>query len=847
MFAMINPKMFWRILAAAAFTACLVSGLHAEPAATGDRKVGDVVDGATVTRDGRLVHAAGDVLTTHHDPVDVIATPDGSLLLVKSGHGLTIIDAKTFAVVQTLTYKEVGGSMHGLAVVPAESGDGWTVYFTSSAKAMLEAHVSRDGKAEWGRKIALGGAHNWGIAISPNGKFAYVCMSVKNTLGVVDLAKGDVLAEIPVGVSPYDVVLSPDGETAFVTNFGGSHPTHGESTEKSVGTDVSVDNRSIPNSGTVSRVDLQTGKAMGQIKTGLHPTQIVRDAKGTRYYVANANSDTVSVIDPTKNSVTETIEVRPDPSLPYGSVPNGLALSPDDKTLYVVNGGNDAVAVIGVGHAGKSVLQGFIPAGWFPGGVTCFGSNVYIVNTLGGDLNRVPAPGLEQLKTYTRQVMKDEQVPRMLRELARSKSTVAPVPVPAHVGEPSVFKHVVYILKENKTYDQVLGDIGKGNSDPKLCVYGQSITPNQHAMANQFVLLDNYYCNGVNSSEGHQWATQGIIGEYFEKGSRTYDFGTDALCYAGCDFIWDSCLMHGLTIRNYGEFDFPTVTSKPKTWFDVYQGWDKGTVTFKQSVELETLMRYTCHEYPGWNLAIPDVCRTKVFMKEFAQFEKSGNLPDFLLVYLPQDHTSGRGQTVPTPRSMVADNDLSTGQVVEAISRSRFWKDTCIFCNEDDPQSGYDHVDGHRSICMIVSPYTKRNAIVSTFYNQTSVLHTMTQMLGLPPMNQTCAAASTMEDCFDKTPDLRPFQCATNMIALDEHNPKKEAMAKPERDLADAVDKMDFSRPDLADENKLNRLIWIASGRTEPYPAEFTGAHGKGLAALHLKLDHDADGDDDGD
>jgi phospholipase C len=477
------------------------------------------------------------------------------------------------------------------------------------------------------------------------------------------------------------------------------------------------------------------------------------------------------------------------------------------------------------------------------------GENIYIANTKSGSISRVHAPAADELQKMTAQVIADERVPQILAEMERSKATAAPVPVPDQPGQPSVFRHVVYILKENKTYDQVLGDIGKGNSDPKLCVYGQNITPNHHALANQFVLLDNYYCNSVDSSDGHQWATQGIIGEYFEKGSRTYDFGTDALCYASSDFIWDSCLLHGLSIRNYGEFDFPSVTSKPRGWFDNYQNWERGSVTFKQSVQLQTLMHYTCHEYPGWNLTLPDVCRVKVFMKEFAQYEKSGDLPNFVLVYLPQDHTSGTKQTVPTPRAMVADNDLATGQVVEAISKSRFWKDTCIFINEDDPQSGYDHVDGHRSFCLIASPYTKRNAVVSHFYNQTSVLHTMTRILGLPPLNQATAFAPTMEDCFTSQPDFRPYDCQNNIIALDEHNKPRQAMGPVERDLADAVDQMDFSKPDLVNEDKLNRLIWLSSGRTEPYPVEFAGAHGRGLAALHLKLVKtvDSDGDGDGD
>jgi YVTN family beta-propeller protein len=819
-----------------------------------DRTVRSTVDGGLVERDGKLIHAAGDSLEVPGKPLDIVATPDGSLLFAKSEGGLAVIDTKSFKVTARLRFKKEdkdGGSMFGLAVAPAADGNGWTVFYPSTGKAILQAKVAADGTAQWSSKIPVSDEYNLGIALSPDLKLAYVCMSAENTLGIIDLASGKTIQEIPVGVCPYGVAISPDGKTAYVTNYGGRPPASGQPAEKSDGTDVAVDERSIPNSGTVSRVNLQTRTVIGEFKTGLHPTQIVRDSAGDRYYIANANSDSVTVIDARANRVAETIFVRPDPGLPYGSIPNALSLSADDKTLYVANAGNDAVAVVSVDHpvGQKSPVIGFIPTGWFPGSVLSMGTNIYVANMKSGSITRVADPGSDDLKNYSKQVLAEEQVPRTLREMERAKPGVAAVPVPAHPGDPSVFKHVVYILKENKTYDQVLGDIGKGNSDPKLCVYGEKVTPNQHALANQFVLLDNYYCNGVNSSDGHQWATQGIIGEYFEKGSRTYDFGTDCLCYAGSDFIWDSCLLHGLSVRNYGEFDFPAVTSRPRTWFDVYRGWDKGQVTFKQSVQFQNLMNYTCRQYPGWDLAIPDACRLKVFLKEFSGFEQSGKMPDFMLVYLPQDHTSGTGQTVPTPRAMVADNDLATGEVVSAISKSPFWKNTVIFINEDDPQSGYDHVDGHRSFCLIASPYTKRDAIVSHFYNQTSVLHTMTRIMGLPPMNQSCAMAPTMEDCFTSQPDLRPYQAVPNIIPLDERNKPRRAMSAPEQKLADAVDKMDFTRPDRADEDKLNRLIWIASGRTEAYPVEFAGPHGRGLSALHLKLDktQDTDGDGDGD
>ena len=838
------------LVAAAALALAAPVAPAADPAMA-DRTVKSKVDGAVAERDGKLIRAAGDAVHTAGSPLDVVAAPDGSLLFVKSDDGLEVIDARTLGRRQRLKFEKAdkdGGSMFGLAVAPA-AGGGFTVYYSGVGKDLVAADVASDGTARWSSKrVALPGKYNLGVALSPDGRRAYVCMSARNTLGVVDLAAGKLVAEVNVGVAPYGVALSPDGRTALVTNYGGHPPAAGHRQADSDGTAVSVDARSIPDSGTVSRVDLTSGRVTAEIPVGLHPTQVVRDAAGDRYYVADANSDGVSVIDAASDTVVDTIPVHPDPGLPYGSIPDALALSPDGRTLYVANAGNDAVAVVPVASL-PAKPTGFIPTGWFPGAVCCCGDGIYIGNVKSGTVTRVAPPAAGALATDTAQVLADEQVPHVLREMERGDRGVPPVPVPAHPGDPSVFHHVVYVLKENKTYDQVLGDIGRGNSDPKLCVYGRAVTPNHHALADQFVLLDNYYCNGVNSSDGHQWATQGEVGEYFQKGSRTYDFGTDALCYTGSDFIWDSCLLHGLSIRNYGEFDFPTLLPKGKKWFDVYRDWDKpGGVTFRQSVQLRTLMQYTCHQFPGWNLAIPDVCRTKVFLSELAGYERSGDLPDFTLLYLPQDHTSGTSPSVPAPRAMVADNDLALGQAVAALSKSRFWKDTVIFVNEDDPQSGYDHVDGHRSFCLIASPYTKRGAIVSHFYNQTSVLQTMTRILGLPPLNQACAQSPTMEDCFTAQPDFRPYQLLPNAVALDERNRPRHAMGPAEGALADAVAAMDFSEPDRADDDKLNRLNWIAAGRTDPYPTAFAGPHGRGLAPLHLKLDtKQAKQDDDDD
>ncbi|MGH7971950.1 MAG: alkaline phosphatase family protein, partial [Limisphaerales bacterium] len=323
-----------------------------------------------------------------------------------------------------------------------------------------------------------------------------------------------------------------------------------------------------------------------------------------------------------------------------------------------------------------------------------------------------------------------------IRSAQRFTSSVKPVPVPARLGEPSVIKHVVYVIKENKTYDQMLDDLGKGNGDPKLCMYDRTVIPNHKALAETFPLLDNYYCNGVNSSDGHAWCLQGLTTPYREKdrdGYRcAYDFGTDALFPAACGFLWDLALTAGRSFRNYGELDFPEKIGGT-TYNDFYQDWQSkaGKTGFRCAYQLEALRKYSCLTFPGWEMSIPDQVRADAFLKELAEFEQRGTYPEFVILYLPNDHTAGELKA----QSYLADNDLALGRCVEGLSKSRFWKDMAIVVIEDDPQSGEDHVDGHRSICLVASPWAKRGAVVSKFYNESSVLHTIGQILGLPPLN----------------------------------------------------------------------------------------------------------------
>jgi hypothetical protein len=363
-------------------------------------------------------------------------------------------------------------------------------------------------------------------------------------------------------------------------------------------------------------------------------------------------------------------------------------------------------------------------------------------------------------------------------------------------------------------------------------------------LAEEFVLLDNYYCNGVCSADGHAWAMEGYATDYLEKSfggwARSYPFsGDDPLSFAPTGFIWDQVLLHGLSFRNFGEMSRSEPRPAKATFLQIYHDYrDKtGKITFDHRIEIDTLRRYSCPDSPGWQMRIPDAIRADVFLKEFAGFEQRGDFPNLVIIFLPSDHTSGTRPGNPTPRAQVADNDLAVGRIAEKISQSRFWQKTCMFVIEDDPQNGFDHVDGHRSLCLVVSPYTKRGAVVSKFYNQTSVLHTMSRMFGIPPMNQMVAAAPLMTGCFTATPNFSSFRCRPNQVPLDEMNKEVSELHGAELHWALRSVAEPFEEVDRADEDTLNRILWHSvKGVDAPYPAHLAGAHGKGLQALGLRL-----------
>jgi sugar lactone lactonase YvrE len=767
----------------------------------------------------------------------------------------------------------------GLAVAGGE--DGATIYSSGTGG---KVHVARrDGKRRpyrWADPFTLpdpdvgGDPAPTGLALADEGKTLIVLSGRGNSLVRLDAESGRLLgAPIAVGVAPFGVVVAPRGK-AYVSNWGGERPAEGEVQAPSSKTPVKIDPKTgAAASGSVSVVDLGAGKVLKAIPTGLHPSGMVMSRDGRFVYVACANSDTVDVIatgdDADADAVVETIAVRPEARLPFGSGPNALALALDGSRLFVANGTNNAVAVVELGPnatttpragaMGPSQTVGFIPVGWYPGAVAIrpvgaidlrgplpeAREELIVANIKGqgsrrprvedrfnshdhlGSVSLVLVPDAERLRSQTRQVGANNRQALALAGLEPPRPGAPRRPVPERHGEPSSIKHVVYIIKENRTYDQVLGDMPQGNGDASLVMFGRAVTPNQHALAEEFILMDNFYCAGVLSADGHAWATEAYVTDYLERHFggfvRSYPYdGDDPLAYASSGFLWDNALAHGKTFRDYGEFTKARLSPPDARWADLYADYRDGTATVKVEARpgVETLRPYLCPTYAGFTGTVPDVHRAREFLKEFRAFEARGELPDLLVMILPDDHTSGTRPGLPTPRAAVADNDLALGRIVEAITRSKFWPETAIFVVEDDPQAGLDHVDGHRTVAQVISPYTRRGTVDHGFYTQLGMVKTIELILGLPPMNQMDLAAPALRGCFQDRPDLLPFTARPNQIQLDEMNPPLARLSGPRLHWARKSLELPLDQLDAADEESFNRILWHATkGYDVSYPA----------------------------
>lgn len=826
--------------------------------------VGKQADESYVVPTTQVIDPAGTTVTFPGRPVDMALSPDGSVLAVKNLKEIVFLDAANQNIRQTLQLPEGGTTFTGIDW----SDNGRKVWTTDTKGFLRSAALQSNGAFAWSNEILLptrlspDGKFAWeneildkstratndreypgGFAIDEQRGYIYVALNRKNAIGMVNMKTNKFEAFVPVGIAPYTVLLS--GDKLYVTNWGGRVPEQGDKTALSAGTPVVVDpSTGIASTGTVSVVDIAGRKVSGEIKVHLHPTGMALHPDGSLLYVANANSDLVSVIDTRTDRVVRDINPKPTKDLPFGSAPNSLAVSPDGKTLYCANGGNNLLSVIDLS---TDKVKGLIPTGWYPGAVVLNreGNKLFVANTKGvgtrqmstnakgyksndhlGSVSFIPVPSDKLLEDYTIRAATSMRLPEITGSLKLEKVKEKIVPVPVRPGEKSVFKHVLYIIKENKTYDQVFGDMKQGNGDNTLCLLGRHITPNHHALAESFVLLDNTYCNGVLSADGHQWTNEGYVTDYLEKSFggfiRSYPYrGDDPLTFASSGFIWDQVIKKGMAFRNYGEFTEAKIEPANATWTMMYQDYLDNTATVKITSEpkLHTLVPYNCPTFAGFSGKVPDVYRAKEFLKELKGYEDKGELPNLMMMLLPNDHTTGVNENFPVPAAQVADNDLALGQIVEAISHSRFWKETAIFVIQDDPQSGYDHVDGKRTVAFCISPYTRRGEVVSTFYNQNSILRTIELILGLSPMSQFDLTAEPMTDCFTDRPDFTPYKALPNNIPLNKMNPKLSELHGKQLYWAKKSMEMPLDEADEADDEELNKIVWYAvKGYDVPYP-----------------------------
>jgi YVTN family beta-propeller protein len=867
-------------------TALALILLRTPPLSADDRdqlKVGVQPDGRIIVPTNQILKPAGKQVTFPGRPVDLLLLEDGKTLVAKNMRDLVFIDPTTGAIKQTLALpaaaKGLSAAFSAVGLVAA--GD--RVLATDSQNSVRIAKRNEKGVFAWDGHVMLkapavgGAAYPTGLALRGD-TLLWVCASRGNELQLVNLENGEVATRVPVGVAPYTPLVV--GDKVYVSNWGGDHPGK-DATHTTSKTPVTTDPRtSVADHGSVSIV-AKTPDGYKQVKSiavGGHPSGMAASPNGKFVYVANANSDTVSVIDTAKDEVVETIDCKPEGRLPFGSGTNAVAVSPDGMTLYVANGTGNCVAVVHLGGLAApapprpaaaalvSAVAGMIPTGWYPGAVrlSADGKRLFVANVKGhgslsprkatakkaagkgegddpaapggrghnshdhlGSVSLIAVPEADALKTYTEVVNANNRLGYSLSGLEKPRPEAKPVPVPERHGEPSVFEHVIYVIKENRTYDQVLGDMKEGNGDPHLCIFGEEVTPNHHKLAREFVLLDNFYCSGVLSADGHSWTNAAYATDYLEKQFgqfvRSYPYeGSDPLAFPTTGFLWDNALALKRTFRNYGEFVKSAYDPKGVKWADLYADYANGTAKVKVTAtpNLHSLDKYSHPNYPGFPLITPDVYRAKLFLDEFKEYERKGTFPNLVYLFLPCNHTNGTRPNAPTPRAMVADNDLALGMVVEAVSKSKFWPKTCILVTEDDPQNGFDHVDGHRTVGLVVSPYTKRKAVDSTNYNQTGMVKTIELILGLPPMTQLDLSATPMRGCFADRPDLTPYTAVKNRVALDEMNKPVEKLDGKAKAFARKSLELDFDEEDRADEDTLNRILWFAMRGKKPYPGD---------------------------
>lgn len=758
-------------------------------------------NGWRITPAGVRISLPGDM------PVNMMIAPDHRLLLISTAgfhnHTINVLDLATKRLLQTI---DIAKDWPGMAIDPA-TGDiylagggaagkdfltGLTPAQAAFAKSQILHFTFLKGTLTVSAPLSLSavsGYDQWvaGLALGPNGAL-YAANT--NTDTVYELANGNVLASVKVGYRPYALAISPDGKTLAVSNWG----------------DRSVTLLSPPS--------LAVQKT---IVTGDHPNAVLYASDG-RLYVANSGSNSVSVIK--NHQVIETIKTSLDRTDRVGSTPIALTLSPDNRRLYVANADNNDVAMIDITHAGASKVLGFIPTAWYPSAlaVSPDGQTLYVGTGKTGSRPNFPAltndgqtqPDGSNHLDYVGDVMVGAvwavavPNPQILAEYTRQ--VFANVPHPDRTISPRIasdirqnafrhIKHVLYIIRENRTYDQVFGDMQQGNGDPNLVLFGRNVTPNAHALAGNYVLLDNLYVNGEVSEDGHQWCNAAYATDFTEKawinsysGRNEPDFD-DRLTESPGGYLWDNCARHGLTYRSYGEF--ASFHSSPKA---------PPIFTGNQGLQGHACLAWAkISDFKGGR----DQGKALAFIDELHQAETTGAWPNFMVLHLAEDHTQGLTAGDFSPVAEVADNDQALGEIVQAVSHSTFWKSTAIFVIEDDAQDGPDHVDCHRTVGLVISPYIKRGFVDHTHYTTASFVRTMELILNLPPMTQYDQAATPLYNAFTTKPVVIAYTNVAPKVDLTAVNPKTGPGA-----VASA--KLDFSDVDRADPQTLNHILWNA-------------------------------------
>ncbi|MGW7621846.1 phosphoesterase [Streptomyces antimycoticus] len=761
----------------------------------GTDQVGQVTKNGRVVSSNQYIAPYGDRLVINQGKImSSSVSPDGTHMaasVTDGGAALAIVDLKNWKTQQLVSNAASSNPRISSNNVGQEGPtyspdgkqlwlgqpDGYTV-FSVNADGSVSSPRTVSIPAQ-GSKQALVGA----VAFSADGKTAYSAVNGQNRVVSIDAATGTIKQSWNVGNAPRGMVVV--GDKLYVSNEGGRPAKPGEPTINSYGTQVLADQKTAATtSGTVSVIDLANqDAAVSSIEVGLHPTAVY--AKNGVVFVTNTADNNVSVIDTAKDKVVQTISTQPWAKAQVGYEPDAVTLT-DDGHLLVTLGRANAVAVYKFTSAQEPVSYvGLLPTDYFPSEITTSGNEVYVSNTRGIDARR-KATGGHGTHDTTSSVQKftlpDDSVIRSYtgkvfqqngwngESLEKSDGSPAkPVPVPVKLGDPSTIKHVFLLVKENRTYDQVFGDMPQGNGDPSLTEFGENVTPNQHALAKQFGLYDNTYDIGTNSAEGHNWLMQADDPEYTESSAgeytRSYDTEDDALGHQKTGFIWTGAQAARKSVRNFGEFQQFLTKPSGASWQNLYCDSKNMAATGQDTAyplnstsPIPSLNDVSVHGFPKFDTSVPDVYRAQIWKKDF---EKNGpaNLNMF---WLSSDHTGGPV----SPASQVADNDLAVGQIVDEISHSKYWKDSAIFVVEDDSQAGLDHVDGHRAPVQIISPWAKHSTVDSHYHSQINMMRTIEQILGIQPMNQKDTAATPMASAFTRRPDFTPFKALPNRTSL---------------------------------------------------------------------------------